>query len=307
MTNVWDAERVVDFDEARKLVRTQFPEIRADRLDLLGIGWDNTAYLVDGMYVFRFPRREIAVPLLRTESGALRHLAKHLPVTVPNPRFFAEPTADYQWPFAGYELLPGETACRANLSVDERMQLVEPLARFLKALHAVAPEDARRWGLRDDPLQKCDPEKRLPQLQERIEQIARLKLYQNIEKLFTILKDCSALRAPPATTTVHGDLYARHLLIDEQRCFAGVIDWGDVHIGSPATDLSIVHNFLPQQAHDPFLQSYGPVNEEDWNLARMRAAFLATVLLLYGHDTSDEALIREAITALNFMTEAQAG
>src|SRR5438067_10757151 len=98
-TNIWDAERIVDADEARSLINQQFPEIAAEKMEVLGVGWDNTAYLVNDKYVFRFPRRQIAVALLDTEHSALKELSKLLPLQIPQPEWFGKPTENYPWPF----------------------------------------------------------------------------------------------------------------------------------------------------------------------------------------------------------------
>ena len=52
----------------------------------MGAGWDNTAYLVNGEWVFRFPRRTIAVPLLEAEGRVLPKLAPRLPLSDSAPR-----------------------------------------------------------------------------------------------------------------------------------------------------------------------------------------------------------------------------
>ena len=44
-------------------------------------------------------------------------------------------------------------------------------------------------------------------------------------------------RADFAPVFVHGDLYSRHLLVDDAGRPCGVIDWGDCHVGDPAVDL----------------------------------------------------------------------
>ncbi len=38
---------------------------------------------------------------------------------------------------------------------------------------------------------------------------------------------------------MHGDLYARHLLLDESFQLSRVIDWGDLHAGDGAVDLAV--------------------------------------------------------------------
>jgi aminoglycoside phosphotransferase (APT) family kinase protein len=40
-----------------------------------------------------------------------------------------------------------------------------------------------------------------------------------------------------ATGLAHGDLHVRHLLVDEAGALAGVIDWGEVCRGHPASEL----------------------------------------------------------------------
>ena len=63
MNRPWSAVRTITDDTARSLIETQFPALAPVWIDLLGIGWDNTAYRVNGEWVFRFPRREVAVNL----------------------------------------------------------------------------------------------------------------------------------------------------------------------------------------------------------------------------------------------------
>jgi hypothetical protein len=86
----------------------------------------------------------------------------------------------------------------------------------------------------------------------------------------------------------------RHLLVDGDGRISGVIDWGDVHLGHPGLDLSIVHGFLPPAAHDTFLRIYGPIDADTWRLARFRAFEYVMHLLRFGHETGDEDLVREA-------------
>src|ERR1051325_11789518 len=75
---------------------------------------------------------------------------------------------------------------------------------------------------------------------------------------------------------LHGDLSAEHMLVTHG-CLSGVIDWGDVHVGHWALDLSIGWTFFPAEARDPFFSAYGPVDEETRKIARFQAARFATV------------------------------
>src|SRR6478672_13777044 len=111
----WMPERVVDADLARVLIDAQFPELAGKALEPFGVGFDNTAYLVGGEWVFRFPRREVAVPLLNHELAILPELAPVLPLPVPLPEKIGEPGKAFSWPFAGYRVLKGRSATHAVL------------------------------------------------------------------------------------------------------------------------------------------------------------------------------------------------
>ena len=83
----WDAEIEVSSDLARELVTRAFPDLAPVRTELLGYGWDNAAFLVNGAYVFRFPRRAVAVELIRSEGTGLPRIAPLLPAPIPVPVF----------------------------------------------------------------------------------------------------------------------------------------------------------------------------------------------------------------------------
>src|ERR1700722_5883623 len=63
----WLAGADVSPGQAAGLIRAQFPELAAATVTRLATGWDNTAFVVDDRWLFRFPRREIAVPGVRRE------------------------------------------------------------------------------------------------------------------------------------------------------------------------------------------------------------------------------------------------
>src|SRR5205807_941090 len=102
--------------------------------------------------------------------------------------------------------------------------------------------------------------------------------------------------APPCW--VHGDLYSRHLLVNESGMLCGVIDWGDVHLGDPALDISIALSFLPPKARPEFEAAYGPIDETAWDRARFKAIWYGAPLIEYGMDVGDEAIRNAGVDAL---------
>src|SRR5579862_8163188 len=95
----WAAEVTVDEALARRLIQAQFPGLELRSIHPLGQGWDMTVWQVDEHWVFRFPRREMAIPGLLNEIALLPRLAPLLPLPIPIPTYLGQPSPDCCWPF----------------------------------------------------------------------------------------------------------------------------------------------------------------------------------------------------------------
>jgi aminoglycoside phosphotransferase (APT) family kinase protein len=277
----WTAERAVDAALARELIEEQFSRLVPARVEPLGEGWDNAVFTVNDRYVFRFPRRQVAVPLIEREIAVLPRIAPRLPLPVPVPEFIGAAGERFPWPFAGYGMLAGRTADQIEPADEQRAAAAPVLGRFLRVLHGL-PIDAG-----PDPVVD-----RLAAARMRRETGTRLR---ELELAVPPWFD-EPVRAPVARALVHGDLHARQILMDDAVC--GVIDWGDVHFGDPACDLAIAWMFLPTRARPAFRTEYGPIDDATWKLARLRGLHLAAALAVYARHRTDERLLREALRAI---------
>lgn len=290
MADPWRAEQVVDQDLARRLIAGQFPELQLREVEFFGEGWDNTAFLVDREWVFRFPRRQIGLECFREELKALPQLCGKLSLPIPELRWLGRPGDGYPWPFAGYRLLSGVTSDRFRLSSSQRTELAAPLGLFLGRLHGLEVK-----GLAPDTMRRFDFEHRIREGRERLARLAppqQRRLELRLE----------SWAGPPSAglpmVALHGDMYSRHLLVDDQGGLSGVIDWGDTHRGLAATDLAVAYTLLPPGSLELFLESYGEVDASTLRLARFRALTHGLGVALYARDIGDEALSHESLTAL---------
>jgi aminoglycoside phosphotransferase (APT) family kinase protein len=290
-------ERTVTVELAKALVEENWAELAPARVEAFGEGWDNFAFLVNETWVFRFPRREIAVPWIEKEHRLLPRIAPRVPLAVPDPKFFARGDERYPWPFSGYARLAGRTACAAALDDGERHACARPLGEFLRALHALPVDDAP-----DDAFARLDPARLFPRTRANLERLAAAGAIADAAPYLALLD--GAPIAQPLRALVHGDLYSRHLLIGDARLPSGVIDWGDVHASDPAVDLALAHGFLPPRAHDAFLDAYGPVAPDRWRWAKVRAMHHAAIEALVGVDDGDHALGREGRMGLRWIMES---
>lgn len=297
----WEADITLTKEDAARLVERQFPELEPARLEPLGAGWDNAAYVVNGRWVFRFPRRKAMAGLLENELRYLPRLAPHLPLRIPEPVWHGRPEEAFPYPFAGYELLSGETACAVEWTPEERLRNAPLLGRFLAALHGLRVDEETRARAPGDELGRADLKKRASIIRERLEQLESKQVEVDGA---TVRAWLSRLEGTPPWTKptcwVHGDLYARHLLVDEHHTVTGVLDWGDVHLGDPAIDLTIAFSFLPPEARGAFRDAYGDIDEATWNRARFRAFHYGVLLLHYGTNVGDEAIARVGRDALQY-------
>lgn len=296
----WIPEHPVDRTLAIALVHDQFPGLTDDPPEHVGQGFDTDVWRF-GDVVFRFPRRAVAVPLIRTELQVLPFLASQLPVAIPTPTLVGVPSPAFPFPFYGHPFLEGTTADRAALDADGRAALVPMLARFLRALHAVNPVDAGRLGVGPDTFRGDTTG-----AAERA--LARLPLLEGTAFADRLGAIRAQLAAPPprdaavGAVVLHGDLYARHLLLDPDRHLCAVIDWGDVCTGDRAVDLAVAYTFLPAAHREAFFEAYGPVDDA----TRDRARFIGLArhgvhLAAYAHDLNDEPLAREALVVLDHL------
>ncbi len=297
--NTWAADIPLDEALARQLIARHFPALAALALRLLGVGWDNTAYLVGADTVFRFPRRQSAAALLSREARILPLLAPHLPVPIPTPRFVGTPTPTFPYPFVGYPFLRGALASDMTLSDAVRATLAAPLGAFLRVLHGIPIEAATRTWAPGDEIARNDLFGRAPTLVARLRANAAALDESEVRALVALVARLAATPARAAPPRwVHGDLYSRHLLLDEAGHLVGVIDWGDVHLGDPALDLSLAWTFLPVAAHPAFREHYGPIDAATWDRARFRAIHYGAILAEYGRAEGIAPLLDLGTTAL---------
>jgi aminoglycoside phosphotransferase (APT) family kinase protein len=283
---------LVDACLARRLISEQCFE--PTTLELLGEGWDNTVWLADGRWAFRFPRREIALPGVLRELAVLGELAPQVPLPIPVPKWVGEPSTAFPWPFYGAEAIEGRELPDAALSHDARCALGRPLGRFLRGLH-----DARVSAeLPYDPMGRASMSTRVPTTLDALVRIDHL--WSMPDAVRDALYD--ATQIPPGVydhpVVVHGDLHARHLLVRDD-VLAGVIDWGDVCVGDPAIDLALCWYALPPDGRAEFFAAYGRVSEAQLMRARVLALFMCATLIIHGADAGLDAVVRDALSGLD--------
>lgn len=96
----WRAEVETIVVDAARRIALHFPARAGRPVETFAAGWDNTAFLVDRVWVFRFPRKAFAVAFLDTEIRVLPWLAPHLPWPITTPTWALDTGAPAPLPAA---------------------------------------------------------------------------------------------------------------------------------------------------------------------------------------------------------------
>ena len=290
MTSPWQPEREVTVTEARQAVRSC--GLAADDVRIVAAGWDNTVVLVDDEWVFRFPRREIALPGIDREIALLPRLAPQLSLPIPVPEHVGV-YGDPPWRFWGARHLPG-----TELTVVDQagVEVGRSLGRFVAELHAL-PADS---SLPVDPFGRADAASRAVRARDVLSDLRAHQLDGlDDPAVEQVLTAGEAVGPPPAETVLsHGDLYSRHVLVDEHGAPAAVIDWGDLCMAPRSVDLSVAYSALTGPAREAFFAQYGPVDDDTELRARVMAIFSTASVAAYAHELDDRILLASALAGL---------
>lgn len=304
----WQAELEVDAALAKDLVRRTAPELGDLTPEPLGAGWDNTAWLfrtADAAFVFRFPRRAIAVPFLSRELEILPHLAPLLPLPITAALWRGQ--MDNGWPFGGYRYLEGDMAAIAGLGDADKLALAPAWGRFVRALHDIDPARLAPSELPIDPLGKVDVLRRWDVTLSSLATCGAMSA--EVERTLAHARTAHLTMDTRPRVVCHGDLDGRHLVVARRPLgweATGVIDWGDLMLGDPATDLGLAFSLLDGAARAAFFAAYGPIDPVTEALARFRAIASQAWVLGWALDVGHAAHAEEARRAIARAADAGA-
>lgn len=246
-------------------IRLLAPEIAVTSVELNRDGLLNDVVIVNGEFVFRFPKHEYAFKHLKDEARLLRLLRNYITLEIPSPLY---ETGDC----LAYRMIPGETLRRdvlMRLPDSDRQAVADQLAQFLKELHGV-PTDGIA-GFEVPPADALMKYEGWVNAYERIREKVLPLLMPHLrgwvtEHFESHLADRSNFEYE--LRMVDTDIPPYHIMYDRQRRrINGVIDFGCAGLGDPAIDFGvIIYNY-----GESFLdRCYGVYPEAETYLKRAR-------------------------------------
>ncbi len=257
----------------RALLRDQHPDLADLELRDVNGGWDNQQWRLGDELAVRLPRTQRAPSLLRTEQTWLPSLAKRLPLPTPTPVRIGRPSSRFEHTWTIARWVEGEPADHTPIT---RIDAAETLAKFLSAMHHRAPADAPTNPTRGIPLTRLKEsvDNSFEVIADHVNADAAHEVWENAVA-------APAWHGPPLW--LHGDLHPANVVVRDG-ALAGVIDFGDMCAGDPATDLSAAWILLPAGAAERFIDAYEHADEATITRARGWAVVRALGLIAIGRN-----------------------
>lgn len=278
--NMPAAEVDVTEDLVRRLLAEQHPDLADRALVLVANGWDNVIFRLDGgddaALTVRVPRRQLGADLVANEHRWLPELAIRLPIAIPAPVRFGEPSDEYPWKWSVCPWFDGDVA--ADVAPDDLGREAQRLGAFLAALHTPAPSDAPHNAYRCGPA--TEPRPRFEAAVERLgPMVDGPRVRTRWEELAGVEEwDGEAV-------WLHGDLHTANVIIRDG-VISAVIDFGDVTAGDPAVDFAIGWMLFDDTDRTSFRTAAGGIDDATWSRAEAWALHFAMMYLLHSADSA---------------------
>ncbi len=280
----------MDLQEYKKAIEENFSGFSVQKIEKIGQGWDNFAFLVNNEYIFRFPQdnREYVIKQLQSEISLLPKLQKRFDLLIPNFEFIGKHQG---LPFVGYKKIDGipfTPNLFRTLSKDAKTQAIKDLAAFITKLHEFPADEARKCIAWEETSKEIYQNRlsRVKDLEGKVPKHLLDYLRSQFDIFFSQLVDFEQ-----ESVLVHADLTPDHILFNRQtQKIEGIIDFGDIAISDPDMDLRWMldpDDFDPEFL-DEFLKYYKHPNPEMlkkrlrffWNVSSM-------IDLFHGIDNDD--------------------
>ena len=278
MVKMHEHELFIDEVIVKRLIDTQCPQWKHLPIQrIASSGTDNALFRLGLDYIVRLPRLDGGTPNINKECEWLPKLAPMLktPISAPVHKGLPSDTYPYFWTIARWH--EGNVP---NFELnDDYEYLAIDLADFINEFHAIklpeGPISRRGVALNTTAL---DAETR--------QAIKQLYADINVERVTALWDQLSQIPYwDNDLVWIHGDLLPGNILTQQNRLSA-VIDFSDVGLGDPASDLIPAWCLFNSRSRAVFKCHLKAVDENTWQRGRGRALSMALIILPYYKNTN---------------------
>ncbi|ONK12144.1 aminoglycoside phosphotransferase family protein [Streptomyces sp. MP131-18] len=262
-------------DLVRDLLREQHPDLAGLAIREVAGGWGNQMWRLGDELAVRMQRMDPTPELQLKERRWLPVLAPRLPLPVPTPVRFGEPSERFPKHWTVMTWVPGEPLDHGSIS--RGPHAADTLAGFLRALHVEAPAEAPIAADR----RGAHPRDCTDGFENFFQAVAPDDIAADVRAVWDDAVAARAWEGPPVW--VHGDLHPANVVVSDGT-LSGIVDFGDMFAGDPAWDLAAAWVLLPAGTASRFFDMYARADEAAIRRARGLAAMKSLFLMLMGQN-----------------------
>lgn len=230
-----DTKKLADY---LSIVKNYYPNIKKCNIVSQDYGWDYFVLIVHNKIVFRFPRDERASKSSHVQAQFTKAFDRYSNLSIPQPKIHKDNGI-----YATYPLIKGDPLkpiwlrrCKPS----NQNKIAQELGIFLKRLHSFSIPLAQKIGVQRR--QAClVPHDSTAYFKIHLKPFITSSEWEKVKKR---LKEIRGIITQSNFTPVvtHNDITSQHILFDRKKeKLLGIIDFGDLAIGDPATDFFRLH------------------------------------------------------------------
>ncbi|KDN73517.1 aminoglycoside phosphotransferase [Streptomyces olindensis] len=269
-----DTEIEITAELVRDLLREQHPDLAGLAIREVAGGWGNQMWRLGDELAVRMQRMDPTPELQLKERRWLPVLATRLPLPVPTPVRFGEPSERFPKHWTVMTWVPGEPLDHGSISRGDHA--ADTLADFLRALHVEAPAEAPIATDRGAHPSDCTDG-----FENFFRAVAPDDIATDVRAVWDEAVAARAWEGPPVW--VHGDLHPANVVVSDGT-LSGIVDFGAMFAGDPAWDLAAAWLLLPAGTASRFFDVYAQADEAAIRRARGLAALKCLFLMLMGQN-----------------------
>ncbi len=265
-------------------IRELAPDLVVNSVSLNLDGLLNDIVIVNGEFVFRFPKHEYGFQHLSDEAAILRLLQDFLTLQIPFPLYETHDCLAYRF-------IPGTTLSRdvlMKLGQQDQQAIADQLAQFFKELHSVPLNHIPGFEIpQADALMKYEGWKSVyARIKEKVFPILMPHVRESVAHHYeSHLADQGNFDFE--MKMVNTDIPPYHILFDIDRSrINGIIDFGCAGLGDPAIDFGLMIYNYGETFLDRFYSLY-PEAKSYLRRARFYAGAQEVRWLLTGIERND--------------------
>lgn len=269
-----DTEIEITADLVRDLLLEQHPDLAGLAIREVAGGWGNQMWRLGDELAVRVQRMDPTPEHQLKERQWLPVLAPRLPLPVPMPVRFGEPSKRFPKHWTVMTWVDGEPLDHGSISRGDHA--ADTLAVFLQALHVQAPAEAPTATDRGAHPKNCTDG-----FENFLQAVAIDDIAADVRAVWDDAVAAPAWQGPPVW--VHGDLHPANVVVSDGT-LSGIVDFGDMFAGDPAWDLAAAWVLLPAGTASRFFDTYAHADEGAIRRARGLAAMKCLFLVLMGQN-----------------------